>query len=935
MATKPRPITLKSNAGKLSPPLPVNNAPLPIHSSTLSQQFADIIRRYKYHLQHVQRLFKETDKSYNEINETRVLTSGTTKFSLPKQENKFLLDKISKMQIAKSDREYLDALKTRPLALIICSQTYSGKSRFVNELLNETLLPESPHINKNDVVRMVRIKNHPTQGASLNIAGSFEWIDADIMYKPVSWATVPCEDLVVNGANDCRPLIDTDNVTDDFEQQETATLEIRKPLDLLNDDLQILVTPSNQKLNMKQIYTQITENIVPIFIYIIDQEILSANDVDELRFFRSIVPNEPILFIRVDQSDNASSTSETPCVQTFRQLCDLGFLSFLSTETTDNTSDTTPLFQSDMIDNGLINFTHFLNYILKHIDRLMIRAVSILQRSHEICLDLFNDSAFDMARDILVTPKRLSYAREKEKNLYESLVALTNSKQNEIQKLILQAVDEMHEVLTDEACSLEIPGIELTDQLTVKHARDLKKCTSVIQEQILVRLNEIIANKLLDSINVLHDNYVGTLTRCLISLESNSDDDVAELSASKALQEILHSAYEVNLSIPTNSNLFQILIDRMKELFRTFSWNNFPRIDPEFKRSVALNMLNSLSEAKLAKSVCSQLNDRIRMSHDNFETLLKQLDHRHTDRLKSTEDKQQRVRKDCTPRIARLLLESTSLKDLIQYGLPKQGREIGRGQYGVVYDCKNWANHQSCVLKSVVPPDDRHWNDLALEFHYLRRIPEHPRIVQLIGSVIDYSDSDQTPVLLIMERLKRDLYAALKNRLEFSIRMRIALDVVEGLRYLHGLGLVHRDIKLKNVLLDEANRARITDLGFCKPEVMMSGSLVGTPIHMAPELFTSKYDHTVDVYAFGILFWYICSNGVKLPTNFDICSSKDILWSAVKKGVRPERLMDFSDECWEIMTKCWDTEPSHRPYLGEVQDNIEQILNTTRTTTTA
>ncbi|CAF4182406.1 unnamed protein product, partial [Rotaria magnacalcarata] len=73
-------------------------------------------------------------------------------------------------------------------------------------------------------------------------------------------------------------------------------------------------------------------------------------------------------------------------------------------------------------------------------------------------------------------------------------------------------------------------------------------------------------------------------------------------------------------------------------------------------------MLNSLSEAKLAKSVCSQLNDRIRMSHDNFETLLKQLDHRHTDRLKSTEDKQQRVRKDCTPRIARLLLESTSLK---------------------------------------------------------------------------------------------------------------------------------------------------------------------------------------------------------------------------------------------------------------------------------
>jgi receptor-interacting serine/threonine-protein kinase 5 len=129
--------------------------------------------------------------------------------------------------------------------------------------------------------------------------------------------------------------------------------------------------------------------------------------------------------------------------------------------------------------------------------------------------------------------------------------------------------------------------------------------------------------------------------------------------------------------------------------------------------------------------------------------------------------------------------------------------------------------------------------------------------------------------------------------------------------------------------LDEANHARITDLGFCKPEVMMSGSLVGTPIHMAPELFTSKYDHTVDIYAFGILFWYICSNNVKLPNHFDVCSSKDILWSKVKHGVRPERLPDFTDECWEIMTKCWDPIPLQRPYLGEVQDRLEQMLDKT------
>lgn len=84
--------------------------------------------------------------------------------------------------------------------------------------------------------------------------------------------------------------------------------------------------------------------------------------------------------------------------------------------------------------------------------------------------------------------------------------------------------------------------------------------------------------------------------------------------------------------------------------------------------------------------------------------------------------------------------------------------------------------------------------------------------------------------------------------------------------------------------LDKNNRAKLTDLGFCKPEAMMSGSIVGTPIHMAPELFTGHYDNSVDVYAFGILFWYICAGHVRLPLIFEQCQSKDQLWNCVKKG---------------------------------------------------
>lgn len=45
-----------------------------------------------------------------------------------------------------------------------------------------------------------------------------------------------------------------------------------------------------------------------------------------------------------------------------------------------------------------------------------------------------------------------------------------------------------------------------------------------------------------------------------------------------------------------------------------------------------------------------------------------------------------------------------------------------------------------------------------------------------------------------------------------------------------------------------------------------------------------KYDNSVDVYAFGILFWYICSGSIKLPEAFERCASKDHLWNNVRRG---------------------------------------------------
>ncbi len=61
------------------------------------------------------------------------------------------------------------------------------------------------------------------------------------------------------------------------------------------------------------------------------------------------------------------------------------------------------------------------------------------------------------------------------------------------------------------------------------------------------------------------------------------------------------------------------------------------------------------------------------------------------------------------------------MRDAVLYGrLLLLGEEIGRGQYGVVYSCAKWAKYEHLAVKSVVPSDEKHWNDLALEFHYTK-----------------------------------------------------------------------------------------------------------------------------------------------------------------------------------------------------------------------
>ncbi|CAH0403494.1 unnamed protein product [Chilo suppressalis] len=465
-----------------------------------------------------------------------------------------------------------------------------------------------------------------------------------------------------------------------------------------------------------------------------------------------------------------------------------------------------------------------------------------------------------------------------------------------------------------------------------------KQASLDVQQTVLSKLSRKISLKLIKFVDCLKDTYFGTLQRCLETLESSCRQELGGRPASEAMRQLLSVARQVDLQPCASFSLLRSLLDSLRRLLYRLRIGGGDGqsaccgLSPAWRRHVALHTANTLSPQRLAKLISMQILERLSMAHERYQSALTSLETVLANRLHHTEDIKLAIRKKYAPSFARLCLESTSICDLLMYGPPELGREIGRGQYGVVYSVRGgWAGRSPAAVKSVLPADERHYHELAMEFFYTRSIPPHPRIVRLYGSVVQRHGAGGAGgagpgVLLVSERKVRDLHAAVRAGLGFAARMRISCDIVEGIRYLHSFGLVHRDIKMKNVLLDENDRASLSDLGFCAAEALMSGSVVGTPVHMAPELLAGEYDASVDVYAFGILFWYVCAGNIKLPSAFEIFQNKEQLWSKVKRGLRPERLPHFSDECWEVMESCWASEPSQRAHLGDIQPKLEKIL---------
>ena len=142
----------------------------------------------------------------------------------------------------------------------------------------------------------------------------------------------------------------------------------------------------------------------------------------------------------------------------FEQLINLGYLSILPSSTERPITDSDSYTAESELVESFDNFPSVVPFTRQLLQAYLIKASSLLNLVHTRCLQTFILSAFDMQRDMLITPRKLEFAKKKESQLYGSLMEIALKKQDEIKDIITETIQDMREDLLEKAAGYDFIG---------------------------------------------------------------------------------------------------------------------------------------------------------------------------------------------------------------------------------------------------------------------------------------------------------------------------------------------------------------------------------------------------------------------------------------------------------------------------------------------
>lgn len=222
-------------------------------------------------------------------------------------------------------------------------------------------------------------------------------------------------------------------------------------------EMDIVIAPCRGFQSAEDTLGEYINSVLPVITFAISEAELSTLDMNELQEIKEKFAL-PIFFFKILNLGSeliSPQNAETEKSSLFRQLLDLDYLSSnhcsCGAPSTDAKAQSMLVEQSDKI--------RLLSTFSKQVlQQRLVDAATILNIVHYRCLDIFINQAFDMQRDLQITPKRLEYTRKKENELYESLMSIANRKQEEMKDMIIETLNNMKEELLEDAANMEFKG---------------------------------------------------------------------------------------------------------------------------------------------------------------------------------------------------------------------------------------------------------------------------------------------------------------------------------------------------------------------------------------------------------------------------------------------------------------------------------------------
>ena len=282
------------------------------------------------------------------------------------------------------------------------------------------------------------------------------------------------------------------------------------------------------------------------------------------------------------------------------------------------------------------------------------------------------------------------------------------------------------------------------------------------------------------------------------------------------------------------------------------------------------------------------------------------------------------------------------------------GRRIGQGAFGKVNLGLNVLTGRVVAIKSFKTTPIKKFQHKMKKIQYeteLMKRFNHKNITKILEVF-----NDEEYMLIIMEYINGgNLFSFVKKRRKLSEKMAKFLfrQIILGIQHIHSKNVVHRDIKLENILIDFDNNVKICDFGIGKVlenEDELLYDKCGTPMYMAPEIILANDDNgykgfPVDIWSSGITLYIMLSGSLPFNIKNKNNNKEDMALNSIKDknniflqnqiiNVKPKEIENISIEAKNLLKGLLNKNPSKRltcsqilnhPWLKHSNNNMDSL----------